>query len=314
MPQPDFSWHPAFLEALRRAGSREEAAAAAGVPLGTVDRHLRKDRAFYDAAQRAAGEYRAEAGLPPVRDWKENAAARERILVFLAEGGDFKASAARAGVPLPTARRWRRLYPDWDRRALDAAAAGGGTVLSPSGLRCPGSHCGTATGYDYGCRAETCTSAKSRQVTEGRKRAAAPEGTARPAVRIGLTGFRAVIGQRVSAACLRGEPTVLEKNGEPCAVLVPYGDWVAMRALGGTERRPPPIGLARALAPFPIGAAVDDADLLAYARLGLPGLAALEFRLNMERLVTAEGETAEPVAELRERTARSFSAGQGERP
>ena len=46
---------------------------------------------------------------------------------------------------------------------------------------------------------------------------------------MGLAELREQIGRRVEAAHFRGEVTVIEKNGEPRAVLVPYDWWAAVR-------------------------------------------------------------------------------------
>jgi hypothetical protein len=165
----DPRWRDAYLEALRRTGAHDKAAAAAGVNPRTVVRHRQEDPAFAAAGDRALAEGRAASGLPPLRGWREAAAAREHILDGLRAGLDFKAACSRAGVPLPTARGWRRKYPEWDLRAVEAAAAGG-TVLSLTARDCPGRHCGTATGYDWGCFEQQCKDAKSRQVMDARAR------------------------------------------------------------------------------------------------------------------------------------------------
>jgi prevent-host-death family protein len=51
--------------------------------------------------------------------------------------------------------------------------------------------------------------------------------------RIGVAEARDQLGRLVDAAHFLGEPTVIEKNGEPRAVLVPYAQWAA-------SRQPPP--------------------------------------------------------------------------
>lgn len=43
--------------------------------------------------------------------------------------------------------------------------------------------------------------------------------------RIGIAELREQLGRRVDAAYFLGENTVIEKNGEPRAVLVPYAWW-----------------------------------------------------------------------------------------
>lgn len=39
------------------------------------------------------------------------------------------------------------------------------------------------------------------------------------------TELRAGLGRQVDAAHFRGEPTIITRNGEPRAVLVPYAWW-----------------------------------------------------------------------------------------
>ena len=55
-------------------------------------------------------------------------------------------------------------------------------------------------------------------------------------VTIGLRDLRDHLGKRVDAAYYLGQPTVIEKNGEPRAVIVPYAEWLASRP---AEVRPP---------------------------------------------------------------------------
>lgn len=50
---------------------------------------------------------------------------------------------------------------------------------------------------------------------------------------MGVREVREQLGRRVDAAHFLGEATVIEKNGEPRAVLVPYAQWAA-------SRQPPP--------------------------------------------------------------------------
>lgn len=167
----DPAWRDAYLRALRRTGVHEQAAAEAGVSAATVTRHRREDPAFASAGDKAIREGRAACGLPLPRGWREDEGAREHILTALFAGADFKTAARSAGVPLPTARTWRRKYPEWDTQVVEAAASAG-TVLSVTRRDCPGQHCGTATGYDWGCFEQACKDAKWRQAAEGRARAA----------------------------------------------------------------------------------------------------------------------------------------------
>ncbi|MGC4947726.1 type II toxin-antitoxin system Phd/YefM family antitoxin [Streptomyces sp. DT224] len=51
--------------------------------------------------------------------------------------------------------------------------------------------------------------------------------TLHPMERIGVRELREQLGRRVDAAHFKDEQTVIEKNGEPRAVLVPYEWWIA---------------------------------------------------------------------------------------
>jgi PHD/YefM family antitoxin component YafN of YafNO toxin-antitoxin module len=53
---------------------------------------------------------------------------------------------------------------------------------------------------------------------------------------MGTREMREQLGKRVDAAHFLGEPTIVEKNGEPRAVLVPYAEWLASHP---AEVRPP---------------------------------------------------------------------------
>lgn len=46
---------------------------------------------------------------------------------------------------------------------------------------------------------------------------------------MGVAEARDQIGRLVDAAHFLGEPTVIEKNGEPRAVLIAYAEWTASR-------------------------------------------------------------------------------------
>jgi prevent-host-death family protein len=47
--------------------------------------------------------------------------------------------------------------------------------------------------------------------------------------RMGVRELRENLGRRIDAAHYLGGVTVIEKNGEPRAVLVPYAEWAARR-------------------------------------------------------------------------------------
>jgi prevent-host-death family protein len=54
--------------------------------------------------------------------------------------------------------------------------------------------------------------------------------------RMGTRELRDNIGHRIDAAHFLGEPTIIEKSGEPRAVLISYAHWLASRK---AEARPP---------------------------------------------------------------------------
>lgn len=54
--------------------------------------------------------------------------------------------------------------------------------------------------------------------------------------RMGTRELRDNLGHRVDAAHFLGEPTIIDKNGEPRAVLISYAEWLAHRE---AEIRPP---------------------------------------------------------------------------
>lgn len=53
---------------------------------------------------------------------------------------------------------------------------------------------------------------------------------------MGISEVRGQLGRLVDAAHYRGDVTVIEKNGEPRAVLVPY-EWWARAAKGSATER-----------------------------------------------------------------------------
>lgn len=53
--------------------------------------------------------------------------------------------------------------------------------------------------------------------------------------RMGVRELREHLGRRVDAAHFLGEHTVIEKTGEPRAVLVPYSWWRAQQDLQAQE-------------------------------------------------------------------------------
>lgn len=48
--------------------------------------------------------------------------------------------------------------------------------------------------------------------------------------RMGTREFRDDLGHRIDAAHYREEPTIIEKNGEPRAVLISYAEWIRASA------------------------------------------------------------------------------------
>ncbi|KUO22504.1 type II toxin-antitoxin system Phd/YefM family antitoxin [Streptomyces dysideae] len=53
--------------------------------------------------------------------------------------------------------------------------------------------------------------------------------------RIATNDLRAQLGRRIDNAHFRGAHLVIEKNGEPRAVLVPYSWWHGQQALAATD-------------------------------------------------------------------------------
>jgi prevent-host-death family protein len=56
---------------------------------------------------------------------------------------------------------------------------------------------------------------------------------------LGVRELRDNLGKRIDAAHFLGEHTIVKKNGEPRAVLVPYADWLASRPAGVRPPSPP---------------------------------------------------------------------------
>ncbi|MEV5930937.1 type II toxin-antitoxin system Phd/YefM family antitoxin [Streptomyces cellulosae] len=56
---------------------------------------------------------------------------------------------------------------------------------------------------------------------------------------LGVRELREQLGRRVDAAHFRGEQVVVEKTGEPRAVLVPYSWWLEHGGQDEPEARPP---------------------------------------------------------------------------
>lgn len=144
------AWRDRFLAVLSQTGRLTEAASAAGVTQRTVLNHRCSDPGF-DRDSRAA-------------------MTEGRLLAALRDGLTLREAAEAAGVPRPTVKYWRRLSAELDA-AVVAAAAQGGRVLSPClRLECPGGWCGTATGYERGCREPLCRNEKVGHVLEWRRR------------------------------------------------------------------------------------------------------------------------------------------------
>lgn len=47
---------------------------------------------------------------------------------------------------------------------------------------------------------------------------------------MGTVEFREQIAHRVDSAHFLHEPTIITRNGEPRAVLIPYSDWLAIQS------------------------------------------------------------------------------------
>ncbi|MFG1858426.1 type I-C CRISPR-associated protein Cas8c/Csd1 [Actinomadura geliboluensis] len=110
------------------------------------------------------------------------------MLTALRAGDSLADAARRAGVAAKTVTRWRRLSPHFDAMVLAAAAEGGHhaveagrtSVRPVTRLECPGSFCGTPTGYDYGCIENACRQAKSQRVVAARRARVVKRATEEP--------------------------------------------------------------------------------------------------------------------------------------
>jgi hypothetical protein len=82
-----------------------------------------------------------------------------RLLAALVQGRTLADAAAAAGVSRP----WLKMLRRRDR-------VGGVRLRGVARLECPGRHCVTTTGYDYGCGRPRCRQAKGRAVVGARQR------------------------------------------------------------------------------------------------------------------------------------------------
>lgn len=106
-----------------------------------------------------------------VAAWLELDVDYRAILPHLESGLDLKAAAERAGLAVRSVVWRRRTDAEYDALVIEAAERGGRRLRPLARATCP-SHCGTPTGYDYGCRKDACRTAKSAKVIEARKRRA----------------------------------------------------------------------------------------------------------------------------------------------
>lgn len=158
MDQP---WRETFLRGVRAGLPVKDAAARSGVSIWVAAQAQRDDPAFAAAVSRARAA---------VRQQRVDA-----LLAALADGHPLTEAADLAGIAIPTLKRWRRQDLDLDSHVLAAAIQGGQrlggrTQMRPTNrLVCPGPKCGTPTGYEYGCRGDACTSAKTAPILQKRK-------------------------------------------------------------------------------------------------------------------------------------------------
>ncbi|GAA3172881.1 hypothetical protein [Nonomuraea salmonea] len=92
------------------------------------------------------------------------------LLAALADGFDLTRACEAANLPLPTVKQWRRRFSMIDALIVAAAGDDRHPPLRPyPRLTCPGDHCGSKTGYDYGCKRPPCRSAAVEPVTDARR-------------------------------------------------------------------------------------------------------------------------------------------------
>lgn len=163
------SWSEEDVLTLVAAGlSLDEAALLTGVPLGDITTHIAAEPEFADRLHTALREGILTGG------WAHVVPADQRwaVLAALASGALLRQAAEQASIPLPTLKRWRRRARGFERQLLAAARISRRDRL-PTGitpLACPGPHCGTVTGYTYGCTRDACRTVKVDQVRQWRDR------------------------------------------------------------------------------------------------------------------------------------------------
>ncbi|WP_435108028.1 hypothetical protein [Nocardiopsis synnemataformans] len=93
-----------------------------------------------------------------------------RLLAALVQGRTVAEAAAAAGVSLPWLKALRRRDRALEQQVVEAAALGGTRLRGTARLECPGQHCGSTTGYDYGCARPRCREVKVTEVVQARHR------------------------------------------------------------------------------------------------------------------------------------------------
>lgn len=104
-----------------------------------------------------------------IRPYRLTRAAWARLLAALVQGCTVAEAAARARVSRPWLKAARRRSPLLERQVVEAAALGGRRLRGVARLECPGAHCGTSTGYSYGCDRQRCRQVCVRQVLAQRR-------------------------------------------------------------------------------------------------------------------------------------------------
>jgi transposase len=153
------SWHDTCIALVQAGLTRRQAAYVLGVDAVTIRDHANRFPDFQQRLAEAAPPRRY--GRRPNHEWPVDIDALLRVVKYLIAGAYLKYACERADVSVPTLKRWRRRFEDVDRLIV-AASMGPRRVQPYSRLVCPGSHCGTKTGYDYGCDREPCRSEVAR--------------------------------------------------------------------------------------------------------------------------------------------------------
>lgn len=119
----------------------------------------------------AVAEARTSSGRPirKPHDWPVDEYDLMELLRCIASGQTILEACEATRIPPPTLKRWRRMYDEVDAAIVAAAMDGRTRRIRPAvKLQCPGPHCGTKTGYDYGCALDPCRTAVAQREFERR--------------------------------------------------------------------------------------------------------------------------------------------------